>query len=143
MRNQRAENTIRQRRVVAPVVALAAIAAAMILPAHGAAARYRHVVHDRHQAEPAHVRLEHHTLKVKGTNASDAIALRLAAGNPSIVQVDIGDDGSPDFTVPVAAIEEITIDGGPGDDRLRIDDTNGTLTNAIQTTIDGGPGNDT
>jgi Ca2+-binding RTX toxin-like protein len=139
------KDTVRRGRLVAPAAAVVAVAAAAaaILPAQGAAAPHRHVAQHRHHVERAHVRLEHHTLEVKGTSASDAIALRLAAGSPAIVQVDIGDDGSPDFTFARAAIEEITVESGPGDDRVRIDDTNGTFTNAIPTTIDGGPGNDT
>src|SRR5690349_6052142 len=130
MTKQPTTTTIRHWRHIAAAVAVAAVAAAVILPAQGAAARYRHVVHDRHQVEPAYVRREHHRLKVRGTDASDAIALRLAAGNPANLQVDLGDDGSPDFTFPTLAIENITVDSGPGDDRVRIDDTNGTFTNA-------------
>jgi hypothetical protein len=89
------------------------------------------------------VRLEHRTLRVQGTEANDAIALRLAAGNAAVVQVDLGDDGSADFSFPRAAIEKISVEARGGDDRVRIDDSNGAFTNAIPTRIDGGPGNDT
>jgi Ca2+-binding RTX toxin-like protein len=115
----------------------AAFATAAASPAQGAAAPHRQ------HLEPALARLEHDTLHVAGTEANDAIALRLAAGNPAVVQVDLGDDGSADFSFPRAAIERIDIDAHGGDDRVRIDDANGTFTNVISTRIDGGPGNDT
>ena len=119
-------------------VAAAGVAvAAAILPAQGAAAL------NRHNLESAHVRLGHHTLRVRGTEADDRIALRLAAGNPAAVQVDVGDDGSADFSFPRAAIESISVKARGGDDQVRIDDSNGAFTNAIPTRIDGGPGNDT
>jgi Ca2+-binding RTX toxin-like protein len=131
--------TERVRRLGAlPLAAAAvvAIATAAAYPAQGAAAR------NRHNLEPAHVRLAHHTLRVRGTEANDGIALRLAAGNPAVVQVDLGDNGSADFSFPRAAIERISIKARGGNDRVRIDDGNGAFTNAIPTRIDGGPGND-
>jgi hypothetical protein len=119
-------------------VAAAGVAvAAAILPAQGAAAL------NRHNLESAHVRLGHHTLRVRGAEANDQIALRLAAGNPAVVQVDLGDNGSADFSFPRAAIESISVKARGGDDRVRIDDSNGAFTNATPTKIDGGPGNDT
>jgi hypothetical protein len=133
------KGTVRLRRVAALSAAAAgiAVAAAGAYPAQGAAAPHRH------HLEPARVRLEHHTLRVQGTEANDAIALRLAAGDPTVVQVDLGDDGSADFSFPRAAIEKIRIETRGGDDRVRIDDTHGAFTDAIPTRIDGGPGNDT
>jgi Ca2+-binding RTX toxin-like protein len=117
-------------------VAAAGVAvAAAIAPAQGAAAR--------NNLESAHVRLAHHTLRVRGTEANDGIALGLAAGNPTVVQVDLGDNGSADFSFPRAAIESISVKARGGNDRVRIDDSNGAFTNAIPTRIDGGPGNDT
>ena len=133
------KGTVRLRRLAALSAAAAgvAVAAAAAYPAQGAAAPHRH------DLEPARVRLEHHTLRVHGTEASDAIALRLAAGDPTVVQVDLGDDGSADFSFPRAQIEKIRVEARGGDDRIRIDDTFGAFTNAIPTRIDGGPGNDT
>jgi Ca2+-binding RTX toxin-like protein len=133
------KGTVRLRRVAALSAAAAgvAVAAAAAYPAHGAAAPHRH------RLGPARVRLDHRTLRVEGTEANDAIALRLAAGNPAVVQVDLGDDGSADFSFPRAAIDRIRVEARGGDDRVRIDDTDGAFTNAIPTTIDGGPGNDT
>ena len=61
-------------------------------------------------------RLSDGVLMVKGTEASDKIALRLQAGNPAIVQVDIGDDGSAEFSFERAEIAEILrlVIGVPG-----------------------------
>jgi hypothetical protein len=122
-----------------PVVAAAvvAIATAAAYPAQGAAAT------QRHQLERVHARLAHHTLRVRGTGANDAIALRLAVGDPAVLQVDLGDNGSADFSFPRAAIHSINVRARSGNDRVRIDDTSGAFTNAIPTRIDGGPGNDT
>jgi Ca2+-binding RTX toxin-like protein len=129
--------TVRPERLL-PAMAVAAAAAAIALVlAQGAAAR------PPHNVEPGQVRLAHQTLHVKGTEANDAIALRLAAGNPTVVQVDLGDNGSADFSFPRAAIVKIRIQGSGGDDSLRIDDVNGAFTTTIPTRIDGGPGNDT
>jgi len=125
-----------RRLGVLPVAAagLVAVAMAAAYP-QGAAARTR--------VERAHVRLADHRLRVRGTEANDVIALRLKAGDPAVVQVDLGDDGTADFSFPRAAIGNISIKGRGGDDRLRIDDSNGAFTNAIPTRIAGGPGNDT
>ena len=129
--------TVLSGRLVSVAAAVVAVAAAALLPARGAAAP------PPSNAEPAHVRLGHHTLRVRGTEANDAIALRLAAGNPAVVQVDLGDDGSADFSFSRAEIDQISVKSRGGDDRVRIDDTNGAFTDTIPTTIDGGPGNDT
>jgi Ca2+-binding RTX toxin-like protein len=120
-----------RRIAVFPLAAagLVAVATAAAYPARATAA--------------SHVRLAHQALRVHGTNANDAIALRLAAGDPAVLQVDLGDNGSADSSFPVAAIDRISVESQGGDDRVRIDDTNGAFTNAIPTTIDGGTGNDT
>ena len=92
---------------------------------------------------PARAMLLHGTLVVRGTHANDAIALRLKAGDPETLQVDFGDDGSADLSFARSAIVRIAVDARRGDDRVRIDDTNGAFTNAIPTTIAGGDGDDT
>ena len=133
---QLSKGAVRPRRLLW-VVAASVAAAAAILPAQGAAAR------NRHDVEPVRVRVSHHTLRVRGTEADDVIALRLAAGNPAVLQVDIADDGSPDFSFTRDAIERISVKARGGDDRVRIDDTNGAFTTASPTRIDGEQGNDT
>jgi hypothetical protein len=88
-------------------------------------------------------KLEDGLLTIKGTSASEKIALRLKAGQPDILQVDVGDDGSAEFEFVRADIAAIELDAGPGDDVVRIDEINGTFTNSIPTTIDGAAGDDT
>ena len=89
-----------------------------------------------------HAKLQHGVLRVKGTPASDEIALRLQAGNPAILQVDVGDDGSADFSFERKEIARIAVDARPGDDLVRIDDGNGAFTDSIPTTLDGDAGKD-
>ena len=96
----------------------------------------------RHEAGLEIARLSDGLLAVEGTNADDRIALRLQAGNPAILQVDLGDDGSAEFSIPRVGVERLSIDGGNGDDSVRIDESNGVFTDAIATTVDGGNGND-
>ena len=82
-------------------------------------------------------------LTVVGTDASDKIALRLQSGQPGILQVDVGDDGSADFSFARNRVATIAVDAAAGDDLVRIDESNGAFTDSIPTTIDGGDGNDT
>ncbi|HKD93097.1 MAG TPA: calcium-binding protein [Gaiellaceae bacterium] len=135
------KDAIGARRLLWGVAATIAVVAA-IFPAQGAAAVKRHH-HRHHQVQHPHAQLAHRTLDVQGTAGNDAIALRLAAGNPAVIQVDLGDNGSADFSFQRAKIGRITVEGRGGDDRIRIDDTNGTFTDTIPTRIDGGAGNDT
>src|SRR6266508_1761569 len=90
-----------------------------------------------------HPKLKHGVLTIVGTEASDKIALRLQAGEPATLQVDVGDDGSADFSFQRNSIAKITINSRAGDDLVRIDESNGSFTDTIPTTIDGGDGNDT
>src|SRR6266516_1233459 len=86
--------------------------------------------------------LENGMLTVTGTNASDNIALRLQAGQPGTLQVDLGDDGSADFSFARAAVAKIALDGGNSGDRLRIDESNGVFGGTGAETLLGGNGND-
>ena len=45
------------------------------------------------------VSITHRTLTITGTAASDKLALRLRAGHPGTLQVDVGDDSTADFQV--------------------------------------------
>ncbi len=88
-------------------------------------------------------KLRHGLLTIEGTKASDKIALRLQAGNPGILQVDVGDDGSADFSFKRKHVAKIALDARAGDDLVRIDEANGVFSDVIPTTLDGGAGNDT
>ena len=87
--------------------------------------------------------IEHGTLDVRGDGHGTAVVLRLAKGDPTQLQVDVGADGTADFAFARSSVSAIDVRMGPGDDSVRIDDSNGTFTDSIPTTIDGGPGNDT
>jgi len=89
-----------------------------------------------------HPKLVHGLLRIGGTPAADKLALRIKAGDPNTLQVDVGDDGSADFSFDRGKIASISIATGGGDDAVRIDESNGVFTDTIPTRIDGGPGND-
>src|SRR5262245_55939429 len=114
-------------------IALAAAFAAFIGVSSAAAAPYHGVK----------ASLNYGTLMVKGTKGSDKIALRLKAGDPSVLEVDARDDGSPEFSFPRADVTRIVVDGGAGSDAIRIDESNGVFEDTIPTTLAGGSGNDT
>jgi hypothetical protein len=151
MRNVLRLNPPRSERPVwlsASAVALAAAVAgaAGIAAAPGKAAPVRHAgkaLHAHKADRFKHPKLRHGVLTIEGTDASDRIALRLQAGYPDVLQVDVGDDGSPDFSFERARVTSIAVDAAEGDDSVRIDESNGSFTDSIPTTIDGGPGNDT
>src|SRR5436190_10826933 len=114
-------------------VALAAAVVGAIGVSSGAAAPYHGV----------RASLGYGTLMVKGTQASEKIALRLRAGDASVLEVDAGDDGSADFSFARADIARIVVDGGAGSDAIRIDESNGVFEDTIPTTLAGASGNDT
>jgi Ca2+-binding RTX toxin-like protein len=87
--------------------------------------------------------VKHGALEVRGSGHADSLALRLKAGDPGTVQVDVGNDGSADFWFPRSHLGAINVNMGGGNDNARIDDSNGTFTDSIPTAISGGPGDDT
>jgi Ca2+-binding RTX toxin-like protein len=130
---------------VSALVAAAAVGGtAGPVAAHGSAHHtYGKAWHQRrHEAGLELPRLYDGLLAVDGTNGDDRLALRLQAGNPAVLQIDVGDDGSAEFSVPRAQVERLSVDGGNGADSLRIDESNGVFTDAVATTIEGGNGND-
>ena len=118
------------RKTVPLAVALAAIAASIAMPAAAAGPAVR-------------VRLAGGTLQISGTPFADRITLRKSATDRTQLQVDIGDDGSADLTFDLGTISAIDVDGGGGNDTIRIDDVNGAFTTTTPTLIDGGRGDDT
>jgi Ca2+-binding RTX toxin-like protein len=127
----------------AAVVAAALFGAAGIAAGQGNAAPAIKASYPHEKAKFKHPQLKHGLLKIKGTKASDKIALRLQAGEPGTLQVDVGDDGTADFSFDRSEITKIAVDAGAGNDNVRIDESNGAFTDTIPTTIDGGDGNDT
>jgi Ca2+-binding RTX toxin-like protein len=89
------------------------------------------------------VKVKRDTLRITGTDDADVVALRLRAGDPERLEVDVGDDGSADFDFKRKRIDRILVEARDGDDLVRIDEANGVFTDVIPTTLDGGDGNDT
>ena len=108
--------------------------AALVVPARSSAK------HDK--VDGVRAELKRGTLKVKGGDRADIVALRLQAGDPGRIQVDAGDDGSADFSFVRGDVAAIKVKMGDGSDSVRIDDANGAFTDSIPTTIAGGDGND-
>ena len=88
-------------------------------------------------------KLNRGTLTIKGTEAGEKIALRLQTGDPGVLEVDVGDDGSAEFRFRRDNIANIAVDARAGNDLLRIDESNGVFTDQTPTRIDGGAGKDT
>src|SRR6266498_464317 len=108
--------------VSAVAVALAVAGATGIAAGQGNAAPADKASNPPGQSKFKHPKLKHGVLTIKGSNQSDEIALRLQAGDPNTLQVDV--------------------DARAGDDQVRVDESNGAFTDTIPTTIDGGDGND-
>jgi Ca2+-binding RTX toxin-like protein len=145
---------LKESRSVRPVwlSASAVTLAAVVAGAAGIAAGPGNATPVRHAAKASHAhktdkfkhpKLKHGVITIEGTEASDKIALRLQAGDPGVLQVDVGDDGSADFNFERADVARIAVDAAEGNDLVRIDETNGIFTDSIPTTIDGGAGDDT
>jgi Ca2+-binding RTX toxin-like protein len=83
------------------------------------------------------------TLRISGGAFADHITLRLSALDRTELQVDVGDDGSADFTFNLNTFNAIDVNAGGGDDTVRIDDANGAFTTSKPTRIDGQRGDDT
>jgi hypothetical protein len=125
--------TTRNRRLVySTAAALALIVTALVATHSSASYRVKGVSAD----------LKHGTLRVKGSDGGQRVALRLKSGDPSRIEVDAGDNGSADFTFNRADVREIKVRMGDGNDSARIDDANGAFTDAIPTLVAGGDGND-
>ena len=98
-------------------------------------------------AERAHAgysaRVNNGTLTLTGNGASDQLALRLQAGVPTTLQVDVGDNGSADLSFDRAAFDRIVVNAGGGNDRVRMDEANGVFTDTETTSMNGQDGYDT
>jgi Ca2+-binding RTX toxin-like protein len=81
------------------------------------------------------------TLLISGTPFAEQITLRKSAVDRNQLEVDLNNNGSADATFDLSNIDAIDVDAAGGNDTVRVDDVNGTLT--IPTRIDGGNGDDT
>jgi Ca2+-binding RTX toxin-like protein len=91
---------------------------------------------------PYKVKTHNRTLTIAARGAGSGLALRLAAGDPQTLQVDVAGDGSSDYSVARSRFDRIAIAAGSGDNRVVIDESNGAFTTSTPTTIDGQGGND-
>src|SRR5262249_53894983 len=92
---------------------------------------------------PYIARIANGTLRITGTGSSNTkLALRLRAGDANTLDVDVGNDGTPDFSFDRGLFDHIVVMGGAGDDEIRIDEVNGVFTDTEITTLNGGNGND-
>jgi hypothetical protein len=130
-----------RRRPLQMIAAVGATALATLAVAADSSAS-THSSASKHKVDGVQAKLKHGTLKVKGDNRANAVALRLKAGDPSRLQVDVGDDGSPDFSFARTYVSAIKVKMGKRNDSARIDDANGAFTDSIPTTIAGGKGSD-
>ena len=88
-------------------------------------------------------RVNNDTLTLTGNGASDQLALRLQAGVPTTLQVDVGDNGSADLSFDRAAFDRIVVNAGGGNDRVRMDEANGVFTDTEAMTVNGQDDRDT
>jgi Ca2+-binding RTX toxin-like protein len=135
--------TVRVRPAWLATLAVALAAATGIAAEAGNAASAGKAPYPPRAVKFPHPKLKQGVLTIRGTKASDKITLRLAAGQPDVLQVDVGDDGSPDFSFARSTLAKIVVSARAGNDAVRIDESNGSFTDTIPTTIDGGDGNDT
>ncbi len=117
--------TRRSRLLVSAAVAAACAIGTLAIGVHQASASYTAGV----QAG---------TLQITGDKASDK--LRLAA-TPTALLLDVGDDGTVDFSFDPTPITAINVAAGGGDDEVAIDNAV-SLFAARPLTVDGGAGND-
>jgi Ca2+-binding RTX toxin-like protein len=67
------------------------------------------------------VQIDNRQLVVTGTNHADEIALRVPAADPTVLEVDFGNDGQADETVKLADFGQMLVNSRSGDDDVRID----------------------
>jgi Ca2+-binding RTX toxin-like protein len=76
------------------------------------------------------------TLQIRGDGASDKLVL---APDPTALVLDVGEDGTIDFTFDRSTFTAVSVQAGDGDDQVRVINSNAPL----DMTIDGGAGDDT
>jgi Ca2+-binding RTX toxin-like protein len=88
-----------------------------------------------------HARIAGQVLQVKGTRDDDKLTLRLHAGDANVLEIDVGDDGTADFSFDRALVTKIKVNARDGNDLIRVDEVNGPIVEPAS--IHGGNGNDT
>jgi Ca2+-binding RTX toxin-like protein len=114
-----------KRIVVVPVCLLAAVALAA--PAGAAVVK---------------AKVAGGTLTVTGTSKANKITLRLKAGAAGKLVVDVGSNGTADFTFNRSSFAAIVVNAGAGNDTVTISEKSGVFTLFENTTLNGGKGTD-
>ena len=83
------------------------------------------------------VQIDDGTLQITGDSANNKIALFNQAAS---IAIDLGADGTAEFTADRTAFTKVEVKGGNGDDELTVANAGGALDLPI--TLDGGNGND-
>ena len=130
-RNSRAARAVRGR-LPAPIGASALALMVLAISASPAAA-----------GSAVEASVDAGTLHISGSPSPDRIALRLSAADANQLQVDVGDDGTADFTFNRGTFAAIDVRAGNGADTVRIDQVDGIFTTTEATRIDGENGDDT
>lgn len=87
---------------------------------------------------PGSASVSNDTLTIIGTPKAEQLALRLAAGDPTTLDVDFGDDGSADRSFSRSTFSRIVVFLRSGDDQLRVDQTNGPFADEALTVFAAG-----
>jgi Ca2+-binding RTX toxin-like protein len=132
-----------RRRAIVLVAALCLLAGALITlsslePAYGAPVAKKPTT--KQQKVEAGIRRGQ--LNVLGTAKSERITLRLKPRDRSRLQVDVGGNGSAEFTFKRSAFSRIVVHGASGADALSISERFGVFTNGEATSLFGDAGND-
>jgi Ca2+-binding RTX toxin-like protein len=98
---------------------------------------------DEADAAAVKAAIKKEVLTVTGTPEDDSVSLRLKAADPDTLEVDVGADGSAEFSFDRKRFKAITVDGAGGRDSLVTDQSNGPFTDTEVTTLSGGDGGDT
>ena len=83
------------------------------------------------------VQIDDGTLQINGDSANNKIAL---FNQQTVVAIDLGADGTAEFTADRTAFTKVEAKGGNGDDELSVVNAGGALD--LPFTLDGGNGND-
>jgi len=116
----------RRRALMASAVGGACLTAMLGFAAGPAAAAYK-------------AQVKAGTLQIVGDGASDKLELLTAPDNPNVLELDVGEDGTIDFSFDRSTFSAINVQAGGGNDEVRI----GPGAQLDNVTIDGGAGDDT
>ena len=116
----------RRRALMASAVSGACFTAMLGFAAGPAAAAYK-------------AQVQAGTLQIVGDGASDKLELETAPDNPNILDLDVGEDGTIDFSFDRSTFSAINVQAGGGNDEIRV--ASGAQIGDVM--FDGGAGDDT